>query len=363
MKLIQALWCCVILGIWSCNNTTTKQDDTAVFNDVFTDGTIKVSGTTLLRPVQLNDPWVIRTMDTLLLVANKKGDTVLDVYSTRGQLIKRLVQRGKGALNIRMAGYLQPDYMHDQFYLFDLFVHKILRFSVPDMLKDTTYQPKLFAMLDKDSVYDNTYDKAYVYGDGFIAESHVPDGRLFTFSKKVDNRRYFLSFPTKVDTGLTDLENTSLYSMGIAFNPQQTKMATATYAAGWLNILNITPAGLDSVWSTEMYKVIGLKRMQMDNGSFIAHDGTAIAGYSDICATEKYIYAIFSGKRLSDGNNPFSNIVHVLTWDGKKRSKILLNREINRLTVSQNDSTLYGLSSNGNGEPEILAFPIRSHLK
>lgn len=363
MKLIQVLRYCIILCIWGCNNTAPQDANAVELNDIFKNDSIKVSGTTLFGPDQLNDPWVIRTMDTLLLVANKKGDTVLDVYSTSGKLIKRMVQRGKGTLNIRMAGYIQPDYIHDQFYLYDLFAHKILRFSLPDMLKDTAYDPELYATLDQDSVLDNTFDKAYVNGDRFIAESHVPDGRLVTINRKLDQRRYFLSFPPKVDTSLTDLENSSLYSMGITFNQQQTKMATATYAAGLLNILSVTSEGLNPVWSAEIYKVTGLKRMKMDNGDFIAHGGDAIAGYSDICATEKYIYAIFSGKRMRDGNNPFSSIVHVLTWDGKKRFKILLDKEINRLTVSQDDATMYGLSSNGNGEPEISAFPIGSHIK
>jgi hypothetical protein len=363
MKLIPVLGCCIILGIWGCKNATTKDADVDVFNDVFKGDSLKVNGTTLFGPEQLNDPWVIRTMDTLLLVANKKGDTVLDVYSTSGKLIKRMVQRGKGTLNIRMAGYIQPDYIHDQFYLYDLFAHKILRFSVPDMLKDSAYHPELYAMLDRDSVFNNTFDKAYVNGDGFIAESRVPDGRLVTFNKKLDDRRYFLSFPPRIDTSLTDQENSTLYSMGIAFNQQQTKMAMATYAAGLLNIMNVTQEGLDSVWSAEIYKITGLKRVKMDNGNFIAHSDAAIAGYSDICATEKYIYAIFSGKRLRDGNNPFSNIVHVLTWDGKKRFKILLNKEINRLTASQDNKTLYGLSTNADGEPEINAFPIGDHIK
>jgi len=363
MKLIQVLYCCIILGIWACSNKPTQDDVAVEFNDIFKDDSIRAHGTTLFGPEQLNDPWVIRTMDTLLLVANKKGDTVLDVYSNSGKLIKRMVPRGKGTLNVRMAGYIQPDYIHNQFYLYDLFTHKILQFSIRDMLKDTAYEPKLYATLDRDSVLDNTFDKAYVMGDGFIAESHLPDGRLVMINRKLDQRRYFLSFPPKVDTSLTDLENSSLYSMGITFNQQQTKMATATYAAGLLNILSITPEGLNPVWSAEIYKVTGLKRMKMDNGSFIAHGGDAIAGYSDICATEKYIYAIFSGKRMRDGNNPFSSIVHVMTWDGNKRFKILLDKEINRLTVSQDDATLYGLSSNGNGEPEISAFPIGSHIK
>jgi hypothetical protein len=302
-------------------------------------------------------------MDSLLIIADKKGDTVLNIFNTSGRLLTRLIQRGKSESGIRMAGDIQQDYANHAFLVYDLFSHKILKLSVPDMLTNAAYQPTLYASLTADSVFSYSMDKIFDGKDFFIGESRKGQRRLVTFNKQLQDRHYFLAAPPKVDTSLSDKENMSLYSIGVAFNPERTKMATATYAAGLLNILNITANGLDSVWSVNMFSPIGLERLTTDNGNVLVHTANSLSGYSDICATEKYVYAIFSGKRFKDPNYTYSTIIHIMTWDGKKRYKLILDREISRLTVTLDDAILYGVAMNEKEEPEILSFSIKDLIK
>jgi len=82
------------------------------------------------------------------------------------------------------------------------------------------------------------------------------------------------------------------------------------------------------------------------------HDdvGEIMLNYRQIKATDKYIYALYDGKKIKDveGKDEFSNEIHLFDWQGTPVAKLLLNRNIFAFDVHQNDeyiiaSSLYEL--------------------
>lgn len=73
-------------------------------------------------------------------------------------------------------------------------------------------------------------------------------------------------------------------------------------------------------------------------------DGNLRQFYLSLDTTEKYLYALFSGKNISESDQ--STEVHVLTWDGTPVKKYLIPGEydISYIEVDDSGKTLYGIS-------------------
>lgn len=79
-------------------------------------------------------------------------------------------------------------------------------------------------------------------------------------------------------------------------------------------------------------------------------------GYIDVCVTNDYIYALYSGGTFFDRQSSYSNIVRVFTWAGEYLKDYILDKKVRTLTFDESNQTFYGIAS----EPgaEIYKFKI-----
>ena len=324
---------------------------------------ISLTGKVLVPADSLVDPWMIQTIDTLVIVANAKGDPVLTIYNLNGHKIKTLLKRGLETGEIGMIGTLQPDYASHSIYSYDLFRRTILKISVDSLLERKNYAPWVFA--DSSSIRQpyTSYEKMYPFPNGILGESRVNDGR-FLILKKGDRPKFFKSYPKKVDPSLSDEENARLYSMSMALNPQNTKVAAVTYSAGMMDLYKFDSTSLDSLWSYEDFLPDNLRRIaRYDGASSIAFTNRSKYGYFDLAATDDWVYAIYSGAEVTGAGHPCSNIIRVTNWDGSRRYQFMIDKQINRLSVSKDDTHIYALGANLMGAPEVYVFDIKGLLK
>jgi len=345
-----------LLFISGCSN------DEPVKIDIYST-TINVKGKVLVTSDRLIDPWTISCMDSLLVLANKKGEPLIEVYNTKGELLKKLLKKGKGASDIRMVGGLQRDLSKQRFYVGDLFDKKIIMISVKNLLGQKDYQASTFVDFKKLGASGDVLEKAYVLNNSFVGESSSPKGRIVLIDSSGKKLTYKLDFPKKVDPTLSDEENVHLYSGTIKFSPNNKNLTFATYNAGCLDCFDVKSTDIFPKWHYYDFFPNNLNRVKLDDKSYVAFSNKSVAGYPDVDATNKYVYALFSGKTFETTDYTFSNVIRVTSWDGKKRYKLILNRDINRLTVSQDDATIYGISKNIKGDPEIIAFDIKNLIK
>ena len=64
-------------------------------------------------------------------------------------------------------------------------------------------------------------------------------------------------------------------------------------------------------------------------------------GYTKGYATDKYLYLLFSGRKVTDANYLLGNIIHVYDWDCKLVCNIKTKKDISCLAVSKDDKKLY----------------------
>lgn len=326
--------------------------------------TKNVKGSVLIHSDQLIDPWVISNIDSLLIIGNKKGDPLIEVYDYEGKLKNKLMKRGKKPNEIIMIGSFQADYLNNRIYVYDLFDKKLFSLPIDKILK-RDYQPQLLYDFKKIILPTSSYEKVYVCNDFFIAESRSPQGRFLISDNSGKKIKFTANYPNKVDTSLSDKENAYLYAGTIALSPDKSKLAFATYNAGLLDFFKFDPAELKPLWKNHEFLPTDLKRMQVEGGNntVIAYSNKSVSGYPDISVTDRFVYSIFSGKTFETNDYNFSNVIRVTSWDGKKRYKLILDRSINRISVSKDDSKIFAISKNAKGEPEIVKFDIHTLIK
>jgi hypothetical protein len=270
-----------------------KNEKPDIFNT-----TINLKGTTLIRSAILHDPWSILTIDSLVIVGNKKGQPLIEIYNKKGKILKRLVARGKAPDQILAIGAVQADSIHHRFFVFDLFKKTIIEFSLDGLLNMQNYHPQLFVDFKRLNLSDNLVQKAYVRGNNYLIESGSGNGRFLFLNNDGHESKFFGKFPPKVDPTLTDEENAHLYTGEIAISPDNKKMAFASFTAGLLDFYDLKDSEIVPKWLYTEFLPTDLKRIQFENMSAIAFSNKSVEAYLDVTSTNKFVYAIYSGKTL-----------------------------------------------------------------
>lgn len=85
-------------------------------------------------------------------------------------------------------------------------------------------------------------------------------------------------------------------------------------------------------------------------------------GYIDIASNHKYVYALYTDKKMIDkngkGNSFSSDLVLVFDWNGKPISKYKLDKEAFYITVNEKTNKIYAATRNNSGGWKILSYDV-----
>jgi len=343
-------------SLFSCNHNPDSEPDN-IFNTTF-----HLNSRVLIPSSRLIDPWTLQNMDSILFVTNNRGTPVVEAYDWNGKKINSFINRGRNSENIAMIGAIQPDFARDCIYLYDLFEKKILRVSTCLIAKGMQIYPRLLMDFKTSALPLDIIDKAYIMDSTIVVSSKSPRGRLLVYNQNRGSFQEKIPYP-ETEKGLSDYENAELYAGQVAISPDKRKLAMATYTAGLLSLYNIDKDDFRLIWSDTSFLPKGWRRIAMADTTRIAFTNESKAGYLDICATNEFVFSVFSGKLYKEKDYSFSNIIRAVSWDGKKRYQLVVDRMINRLSVSQDNSSIFAISPNSKNEPEIVVFNIEHLLK
>lgn len=80
-------------------------------------------------------------------------------------------------------------------------------------------------------------------------------------------------------------------------------------------------------------------------------------GYINLSATSKYIYALYSDKKLYE-NGRKSNVILAFDWDGNAVKKYILDTDAYYIAVDNTDQTVYAAVKNADGGWSIVNYAI-----
>ena len=88
----------------------------------------------------------------------------------------------------------------------------------------------------------------------------------------------------------------------------------------------------------------------------MARDKEGLNGYVDIYATEQFVYALFSGKKLKDENSKYAKRLRVFNWNGNLIKEYELDIPSSDICVSDDDSRLWTIAINP--DTELVYFDL-----
>lgn len=341
-----------LLGLIFVLGACTEKNKKKIFSDA-----IQISHKVLVQENQLQDPWDILLIDSSLIVANQKGEPLLDVYNLEGNKLASFLSRGNGPEEVLMIGSLQKSIQGEKLLVYDLFGKKFLQYAIKLGLKEV----KLDTILNYQSLLEDSavlFDKLFILKNYIIGESRSPEGRIALMNKDGSLIRYGGKYPPKTEAKISDFENAHLYASNITVKKDGSKLALATSTAGMIDIYSIKNDSILLNWSYNEFLPDHLHVIEMGGVFRAAITDETRYGYADIESTERFIYALYSGRKVKEKNYSFGSIIRLVDWNATVGLELQTNLDLKRITVSEDDQYIYAIAKDRDGFPCIVAFYI-----
>lgn len=332
---------------WSCSTQIETKE-------LFTE-TYDAKSEIYISAEQTLDPKTITIVDNAIVLGNSKGTPLIEVYDiTSQEKISEFLTTGNGPDEVLMIGNFQHIKSNDELLVADLFKGKLLKYDVKDILHNNDPKPSTLYKLEENSALK--FDKLFRGANYLVAESRDPQGRILLLGENGEEKGYYLAYPDKekVDKNLNDLNNANLYAGNITISPALDKIAMATYCAGMIDVCKLEKDRIVPIWNYLEFYPQGIEIIPMGETTAAARTKKSRSGFTCISSSDKYIYALYSGKLYEDPTYTFGEVVYVASWDGEDTYKFNLDKSINRLAVDAEDKHLYGITP----EMDIIKIPI-----
>lgn len=143
---------------------------------------------------------------------------------------------------------------------------------------------------------------------------------------------------------IPELARAMAYQGEISISPKGDRLVHAIFMTPMISFYKLTPAGVELVKSNvdcypEYRPELG------DNSYASAMSRSNVLGYIKLAVTDKYVYALLSGRSIEkSGLSAFTgDKIRVYDWEGNLVKVLICNTEFNTLCVSSDDSIIYGI--------------------
>lgn len=339
----------LISFLGGCNR---KKDNKDFFHNVN-----KINHKVLIRENQLQDPWDILLLDSILVVANEKGEPLLETYTLEGVRLTSFLSKGNGPKEILMVGNLQKSIQKKKMLVYDLFKKKFMKYDLSskshEVKLDTTFN---YLRQLEDSIV--IFDKLFITNNYIIGESRSPEGRIALMNQDGSLIRYGGEYPRKTETRISDFENANLYASGFTLKKDGSMLALATYTAGMIDVYSIKYDSIISNWSYHEFLPEHLYIIEMGETFRAAITNETRYGYADIESTDRFVYTLFSGRKVKEKDYSFGSIIRIFDWNGSMGLELHSDINLRRITVSEDNQFIYAIAKGKDDLPCIVVFYI-----
>jgi hypothetical protein len=328
---------------------------------LFSEKVYNISNAVLIGEEGLLDPWGIVLIDSVLIITNSRGEPAIETYDLRGNVLQKFLTFGQGPEEVLVTSVEEKDH---NLFVYDNFQKKFLEYDYDKIIKSVVLKPDsvhsyLFILNDTEKLIG----KLMIGPDCLIGLLQVSASRIALMDANGNVLSRGGDYPENTVPNLSDYEYTHLYSSDHTLNQDRTKIALASYGSDMIDIFDISDKSVKKVWSHQGFLPHSFDVIQMEDEYRAVMKNESQYGYAGIASSNKYIYAIYSGRLFKDKNYSYGNIIRVVSWDGKKKFELHTDVDINRLTVSKDDRVIYAVARDENDDPAIVVFDIGEALR
>ena len=283
-------------------------------------------------------PWeCIRTNEKYYVLEDKRSNVFSSINSITGSFYQGVnIGSGPGEVLLPERFILEGEDV--TFYDTTMKRYKLVE------NKDSTLSVEVFKDIGIEAISYPTF-----HGDKMLTKGWFDDAWLhYYIGKNIIDAIEFPSFPET--DGLSGIEKMSVFKNGQQkFSPDGNKAAVTISSGCVLAIYNCTDDGLDEV---AMLKYFPPKFVAIDyEYQPLATSQSCKIGFVDVCCTNQFIYALYSGKILGDDlfTSHYGGHVFVYDWEGMPVKHYKLERDLFTIEIDEDDGILYGTGNDPEG--------------
>lgn len=314
----------------------------------------RVTGKILAAGEYLGQPREMIQLGSQLLVLDNASDSVLHLISlTDGRHLASQGRRGAGPSEYKGAwGLLQAPGDDESAWVYDYPLSRLTRVRAGgDGL--LSVDPKMLTLTG-----DVVPLQPLWLGDSLLVSPNFSSGGRLAFFGR-DGKLLRSAGPLPTDSRRTPASVLQqAWSGQITAQPSGDLLVFATLYADQLELYRRDGTLVKKVRGPFRFD----PRFEVANAGgmlTMSSDESMRIGYPDVAATDRAIYALFSGRtREAFGGSQvtFGRFVHVYSWAGDLTGILELDTPVAAITVSEDGHTLYGTAENP--EPVIMSFPL-----
>lgn len=312
-----------------------------------------LTGKVLLKSEALLDPANLLVTDSLLLVCNQKDSFHLEAFRlSDGDELGRFLSKGNGPEEFIYLGGMQRSIDKQSVYVSDFATHKLFRYEVENILHGR-FAPTPVALPDRNHKIEGTQFTYYwVSRYGIVAQNITDRGRVCLFTPDTFLFGGEYPAPERLDERLREypFASTRLYQSQVSLSPCGDKMVLACDLGDMLDVYSLQERAIATAWSYWQSYPDEVVVMPSGEGRYMA--GSTMRStyhYLGVCASDRFIFALYSGKKLGESDYMTGSRIRVVGWDGTKSKELETPDKLRAISLSPDGNTLYGIHQTDEG--------------
>lgn len=357
MKLIYKLLFCVSIVTFGCTNKPVVKD-TLFLEKQPLRGQVLLTDDVLLKPEKL------LVTDSFLIVSNRNDSLFLEVFRLPSlQNLGQFLSRGSGPEEFIYLGTMQRGFDNHSFYVSDFGSHKLFRYDLEDIAQ-ARFVPHAVSLPDRNREIEGAqFTHYWLSPQGIIAQNITDKGRICLITPDTLLFEGDYPAPEKIDERLKDypLANTMLYQSWATLSPAGDKLALACDLSDMIDVYSLAPDRATTDWS--YWHSYPDEVVVMPNGEqYMA--GSSMRStyhYVDICSSDRFIFALYSGKKFGMPDYATGSHIRVVSWDQNISKEFETPDKLAAINIAPDGNILYGINQTEDGY-EIKTYDLTGLL-
>jgi len=321
---------------------------------------VKLHSTVVINEHDINYIGDFTIINNYLLLIDKKADKLIKIFDSKSyKLLKSFGRLGQGPSEFIGASQIIPGQKDkNMFWIYDVTARKLKKFNINKVLNNNSNPEKIISIKEGKGI---PFQIVITPDNKILATGYFFKGRISIYNMSGD----FIRSVGKIPVILKNERFASQHSHGFdgrfIFKNKSKEIFVVPMLGTIVEKYNIgngklisTFYGPDSFFPE--YKIVPAGEYYT-----MTYNKKTRFGYVDICCNKKLdkLFLLYSGEYFFNKENKrnervsFCNIIYVLDNKGTIIEEIELDKGIIQMTISDDGSTLFGLSGSGT---EILKF-------
>ncbi|HAC21725.1 MAG TPA: hypothetical protein DCF91_06455 [Porphyromonadaceae bacterium] len=298
----------------------------------------------------IGNPFLVKSIGTTLYAIDNMNDPLIHVFD-QGRYKGQIIKKGQGPNEAVSPFELSPSFDGESIWIYDNSTQRWLEFSGKAIAKEMKS-----VVTDKIEFTKNNNTPFALATPFWITSSQF----ICTNPWNHEDRFYIIDRTTMEKKGVqnphitfTDQLPASILSIifdaKMTMKPDRSKVALAGNYLDAIEIFNVNGEILNTIKGPEDGFNFAFDEAKSLEMNILSTNADTKKAYVNICSTNQYIYALYSGKRKGgESNYNLGNCVYVFDWNGKPVKKYLLDQDLIYFDINEKEQRLYAVSKPDN---------------